>query len=121
MLSPAYRQITVRMLLDHSSGFPGSEYRNIFTTELVPGYAQQTMEALASERLKTTPGYMSVYCNDGFTMIEMLVPAVTGKTFAQFVQDEVFTPLGMTHSAYPLEPFADGAYAKCYSGDTAHP
>jgi CubicO group peptidase (beta-lactamase class C family) len=28
MLSPEYSKITVRMLLNHSSGFPGAEYRN---------------------------------------------------------------------------------------------
>ena len=121
MLSPAYRQITVRMLLDHSSGFPGSTYGDAITGVYYSGYLQQVMDALAAAELKTTPGYMSVYCNDGFTLMEALIPAITGKTFAQFVQDEVFTPLGMDHSAYPLEPFADGSYAKAYSGDVARP
>jgi CubicO group peptidase (beta-lactamase class C family) len=121
MLSPAYRQITVRMLLDHSSGFPGSTYGDLSTDTYFPGYLQEVLDTLAGERLKTTPGYMSVYGNDGFTMIEALVLAVTGKTYAQYVQDEIFTPLGMDHSAFPLEPFADGSYAKAYTGDVAHP
>jgi len=121
MLSPAYRQITVRMLLDHSSGFPGSTYGDLVTDTYFPGYLQQVLDTLAMERLKTTPGYMSVYCNDGFTMIEALVLAVTGKSYAAFVQDEVFTPLGMEHSAYPLTPFPDGTYAKAYRGDVARP
>ena len=121
MLAPAYRQITVRMLLDHSSGFPGSTYSDLVTATYFPGYLQQVLDTLAIERLKTTPGYMSVYCNDGFTMIEALVFAVTGKTYAQYVQDEIFTPLGMDHSAYPLEPFPDGSYAKAYTGDVANP
>lgn len=121
MLSPAYRQITVRMLLDHSSGFPGSTYSDLMTATYFPGYLQQVLDTLAMERLKTTPGYMSVYCNDGFTMIEALVLAMTGKTYAQYVQDEIFTPLGMDHSAFPLAPFPDGSYAKAYTGDVANP
>ncbi|TRZ90176.1 class A beta-lactamase-related serine hydrolase [bacterium] len=121
MLSPAYRRITLRMLLDHSSGFPGSTYGNAITRVYYPGYLQQVMDALADEELKTTPGYMSVYCNDGFTLIEKIVPAVTGKTFAQYVEDEIFKPLGMDHSAYPLHPFAHGTYAKAYNGDVARP
>ena len=121
MLSPAYRQITVRMMLNHSSGFPGSTYGDLVTDTYFPGYLQQVLDTLAMERLKTTPGYMSVYCNDGFTMIEALVLAVTGKSYAAFVQDEIFTPLGMDHSAYPLAPFADGSYAKAYRGDVARP
>ena len=121
MISPAYRQITVRMLLDHSSGFPGSTYGDLSTQTYFPGYLQEVLGTLAMERLKTTPGYMSVYCNDGFTMIEALVLAVTGKTYAQYVQDEFFTPLGMDHSAFPLAPFPDGSYAKAYQGDAIRP
>jgi CubicO group peptidase (beta-lactamase class C family) len=79
------------------------------------------MTALSTARIKTTPGYMSVYCNDGFTMIEKLVSAVTGESYAQFVSDEIFTPLGMTNSKYPLTHFADGTYAKVYTGSTANP
>ena len=82
MLSPGYRDVTVRMLLDHSSGFPGSAYGDANTSVYYPGYLQEVMDTLAQSRLKYTPGFMSVYCNDGFTMIEALVPAVTGKSYA---------------------------------------
>ena len=118
---PVYGQITLRMLLDHSSGFPGSTYGDAITGAYFPGYLQQVMDALTTERPKTTPGYMSVYCNDGFTLVEALVPLVTGKTFAQYVHEEVLTPLGMDHSAYPLEPFDPDSYAKAYRGDVARP
>ena len=121
MLSPGSRDVTVRMLLDHASGFPGSSYGDANTGVYYPGYLQEVLDTLAQSRLKYTPGVMSVYCNDGFTLIEALVPAVTGKSYAEFVQDEILTPLGMTHSAYPLEPFADGTYAKAYDGDIALP
>ncbi len=121
MQSPAYRQITVRMLLDHSSGFAGSEYRDAMTTTFHAGFLEQTMQSLAAQRLKHTPGLLNVYCNDGFTVVEKLVRNVSGRSFADFVQDEFFDPLGMAHSAYPLHPFADGTYAKCYTGDQAHP
>jgi CubicO group peptidase (beta-lactamase class C family) len=116
MLSPDYRQITVRMLLDHSSGMPGSEYADCIGTEYLPGYVDRMMHTLAISRLKTTPGYMSVYCNDGFTMIEKLIPAVTGKSFARFVTDEVLTPLGMSDTKYPPTRFA-----RCYTGSVANP
>lgn len=121
MASPEYRRVTVRMLLNHTSGFPGSEYRNLFGTEPFRDYPQQTMSSLGGERLKDAPGTLGVYCNDGFTMVENLVPAVTGKTYAQFVADEVFAPLEMQRSAYPLGHFAEGTYAKAYTGSTPNP
>lgn len=118
MASPGYRDVTVRMLLDHSSGFPGSTYGSALGGDSFwPGYLQYVLDTLAGQRLKHTPGFLSVYCNDGFTMVEALVPAVTGKSFTDYLQDEVLAPLGMNHSAYPVEPFAAGSYAKAYNDD----
>lgn len=122
MLSPEYSQITVRMLLDHASGFGGADFRNMFTFYAPhPGYAASVMEALAGERLKHTPGYLSVYCNDGVTMVDPLVEAVTGASYPQFIHDEILDPLGMTHSRFSLQPFAPGTYAPGYHGDTPQP
>jgi len=118
MQSPEYRDITVRMLLNHSSGFPGTDYRNSETVILYPGYATQIMEGLKKQRLKHSPGYLSVYCNDGFTMIENLVKTVTGKSYPKFVRQEILTPLGMTNSRYAVESFLDGSFARTHTGDT---
>ncbi len=118
MASPEYTQITVRMLLSHSSGFPGTDYRGIFSSEPRAGYAAQVMQTLATARLKHAPGEMSVYCNDGFTMVEPLVQALSGKSYAQFVADEILTPLGMSSSRFALAPFARGSFAPGFSGDT---
>jgi CubicO group peptidase (beta-lactamase class C family) len=122
MASPGYRAVTVRMLLDHSSGLPGTAYASLMSQEYWPGYLDQVVDSLADARLKHTPGALSVYCNDGFTLLEAIVAEVTGRSFADYVQAEVFDPLGMTSSAYPIEPFVDGSYAKAYDPDgTVHP
>lgn len=121
MADARYTAITLRMLLNHSSGFPGSNYRSVFTTRPASGYADQVLSALTNERLKAAPGYMSVYCNDGFTLVELLVKAVTGKTYADHVQSAILDPLGMKHSAYTTAPFADGSYAKVYRAGVLQP
>ena len=121
MADPRYRDITVRMLLNHSSGFPGTDYRNVQTTSPRTDYLDQVLESLAHAQLKAVPGYTNVYCNDGFTLIEALIPAVTGKSYAQFVQDEIFTPLGMSQSRFALEPFADGTFARVYTNGIPQP
>ena len=121
MASVDYPKITVRMLLNHSSGFPGTDYRNSETTSPFPEYLDQVLQSLSVERLKAPPGYMNVYCNDGFTLIAALVPAITGKGFVQFVQDEILTPLGMDNTRYPTAPLLDGSYAKAYSNGAVQP
>ena len=117
MASPQYAQVTPRMLLSHASGFPGSDGRNIFTFKPFPEYAAQVKQTLATQPLKHAPGEMAVYCNDGFTMIELLVAAVSGMPYTQFVQTEILAPLGMTRSRYSLAPFAAGSYATAYIGE----
>jgi len=121
MLSPEYRQVTVRMLLNHSSGFPGSDLRNTFTASPFPGYAQQLLETLSQERLKHPPGFMNTYCNDGFSMIENLIASVTGTSYAQFVQNEILTPLTMGHSLYTLDALPAGSFAFTYTNGVQNP
>jgi CubicO group peptidase (beta-lactamase class C family) len=121
MLSPEYCQVTVRMLLNHSSGFPGSDLRNSFTASPYPDYARQLLDTLSEERLKHAPGFINTYCNDGFSMIENLIECVTGKSYIQFVQDEILTPLEMTRSRYCLEAFPAGSFARTYTGEVADP
>jgi CubicO group peptidase (beta-lactamase class C family) len=116
MADPRFADITVRMLLSHSSGLPGSTYRNAEATSPLPGYQEQVVAALAEERLKAPPGYMSVYCNDGFSLVETLVRDVTGRSYAEYVQSEILAPLGMAHSSYTVTPFSGDAYAKFFSG-----
>ena len=119
MATPGFEKITVRMLLNHSAGFPGTDYRNGLTRAPVTGYARQVAANLAESRLKHEPGWMSVYANDGFTMVELLVKAVTGLDFPAFVDKEILKPLGMDHSRYPLGAFPEGSFAKPYKGELA--
>jgi CubicO group peptidase (beta-lactamase class C family) len=121
MATAGYEKITVRMLLNHSSGFPGTDYRNFLIRSPVPGYLDQVLRTLSMSRLKAPLGYMSVYCNDGFTVTAALVEAMTGKSYVQFVQDEILTPLGMANTHYPLSAFPTGSYAKAYVKGVAKP
>jgi CubicO group peptidase (beta-lactamase class C family) len=107
----AYSNITVRMLLNHSSGLHGTHLPNILTIVPVYGYAEQFQDALATQRLKHAPGEMAAYCSDGFTLIELLVAAVTGQPYIDFVEKEIMEPLGMSHSRFALERFDPGTFA----------
>lgn len=107
----AWRRITVRMLLNHSSGLPGTHFADVLTILPVAGYAAQLERSLASQRLKHAPGEMAVYCNDGFTLIERVIAAVTGQPYVDFVSQEILEPLGMRRTRFALEPFAPDSFA----------
>lgn len=114
MLSPEYAQITTRHLLSHASGLPGTNGRNLFTFQPIAGYAADTQAELANSHLKHLPGELAVYCNDGFTMVEQLVLAITGQSFANFVQSAILAPLKMTNSGYLTSVPSGGSFSLPY-------
>ncbi|WP_051271783.1 serine hydrolase domain-containing protein [Fundidesulfovibrio putealis] len=106
-----WRDITVRMLLNHSSGLPGVHFPDVLTAMPCPGYAAQVRDMLAAERLKHAPGEMAVYGSDGFMLIELLITALTGQTYTGFVEQEILEPLEMGHSRFAQAPFPPGDFA----------
>ncbi|MDS0862311.1 beta-lactamase family protein [Burkholderia pseudomultivorans] len=120
MLSPQYTQITSRHLLSHSSGLPGQNFSNLFSYVPIAGYAATAQQVLANEHLNHPPGQFAVYCNDGFTIFEQVVEAVTGQRFTDFVQHNILAPLNMTHSGFLTSVPASGEFALAYSNGTQH-
>src|SRR5690606_5111880 len=86
MADERYRQITPRMLLNHSSGLYGTHYENsmLFDDNDTQSH-DELLRKLRSEHLKSDPGAYSVYCNDGFTLLEILVERVSGMSYTDYL------------------------------------
>ena len=70
MKDPRYKDITVRMLLNHTSGIAGTSLKDSMTAQRNAGYVQQVISNLKDSFLKNDPGEISIYCNDGFTLVQ---------------------------------------------------
>ena len=117
MADERYRQITVRMLLNHSSGLMGSHFENaMLFGDADPVAADSLLEQLSTQRLKADPGAYSVYCNDGFTLAELVVEAVTGMEFMDYVRTRILKPAGLENTFAPGDTFDTGRLAKTYRG-----
>ncbi|AZS15467.1 serine hydrolase domain-containing protein [Paenibacillus lutimineralis] len=104
MMDERYKQITPRMLLNHSSGLKGSSTKNAVLFEDNDTYAHDTLLGqLAGQSLKADPGAYSVYCNDGFTLAEILVERVSGMNFTSYIHRYITEPLGMVNTKTPLD------------------
>ena len=112
MRDPRFRDITLRMLLNHSSGLPGTTVFIGFEPDAT--VHRLLMETLKHSRLKHTPGAMSMYCNDGFTLAEMVVEQVTGRKFVAFLGERVFAPLRMTNTTTSLGESGGANVAEYY-------
>lgn len=109
MADERYEQITPRMLMNHSAGLYGSHYKNsmFFDDNNMENY-EMLLENLRSERLKSDPGEYSVYANDGFQLLELLVERVSGMSYTAYLAQKVSGPLGLTGTKTPLDAFDRG-------------
>ncbi len=98
-----WHEVTLRHLASHTSGVPDSRDRSdrakcIFATD-------STSEAYFPhvDSLKFKPGTAYDYLNPSFILIARTVEQKSGKEFTQYMQENVFTPLGM-ESTYYFDP-----------------
>ena len=80
---PRYQQITMRMLLDHTSGFPNWRW---FTDD-------------KKLSIYFMPGSQFAYSGEGFALAQMVVETVTRKSVEELMDERIFKPLGMTRTS----------------------
>ena len=110
-----YRQITPRMLLNHSSGIMGTTYKNLvlFNDNDIIAH-DEFLDNLKTQRLKANPGEVSTYCNDGFTLAQILVERITGVNFNDYIKDNFTEPLGLENTKTPIDDFDRSKLVKTY-------
>jgi CubicO group peptidase (beta-lactamase class C family) len=89
----AFRAITVRHLLTHTSGIP--DYTE-GTIDLRRDYTEDELARMAfGLKLEFAPGSRWNYSNTGYLMLGVLVRRASGRFYGDVLRDRVFTPLGM--------------------------
>lgn len=115
MADQRYKQITPRMLLNHSSGINGTSFGNIFLFDDFNTEIQKdVLASLQTQNLKANPGEIAVYCNDGFTLLEILVERLSGMTFTEFINKNISQPLELKNTKTPLDDFDRTDLAKTF-------
>lgn len=85
--------VTIRHLLSHTAGFEGDDFTD---TGVGDDALRLYVEGLAKADQIHPLGAMFSYCNSGFSLLGLVVEAVTEGTWDQAVQDLIATPLGLT-------------------------
>ncbi len=90
----AWKAVTIRHLLTHSSGV--KSYTSLEGFELLKRMkVDDFIEKLAPEPLEFTPGEKNIYSNSGFSILAYVIESVSGKPYMDFMRERIFTPLGM--------------------------
>ena len=95
----ASAQITVRHLLNQTSGLPllpGWEVLADFDDR--PGATERQVRALSTLKLTRPVGAKFEYSNLNYNLLGLIIEAASGESYADYIQNHIFDPLGMRHS-----------------------
>jgi N-acyl-D-amino-acid deacylase len=111
-LDPRWKEVTVKMLLEHRGGWDrkaaidGSPdgFDPMFEHELIakalkrtpPLKAQDFIDYMAGQPLQFQPGEKSAYSNFGYCLLGRVAEKATGMTYIEALRKEICLPLGAT-------------------------
>jgi CubicO group peptidase (beta-lactamase class C family) len=101
-------QITIRMLLSHSSGFqnPTWPYRAGRAWEpFEPTRWEQLVAMMPYQELEFKPGSQFGYSNPAFIYLARVIEQLTGDPWATYIQKNILTPLGLSRSYFGATPY----------------
>ncbi len=96
-----YETITIRHLLNHTSGLPKyfwlAEHK--WKKDHVPANSEM-IDMMSEEKLPLffTPGRTFDYSNTGYFVLASLIEKITGENYGDFIEKNIFEPLDMKHS-----------------------
>lgn len=114
MKDKRYRDITLRMTLNHSSGMPGTNYHNAIA-DFWNGenIMEENYAYWEHAKLKAPPGEYSVYCNDGFEVAAAVVEEVSGRRYIDFLRDQILLPAGIESAGQAEVAIGDRRMMSC--------
>jgi CubicO group peptidase (beta-lactamase class C family) len=94
--------VTIRRLLNHTSGIPdaysGKLYDALMQRSARPTNADLLMVLSTADGLLFDPGFQFEYSNTGYDVLGALIERVSGESYPDFLEENIFGPLGMKNT-----------------------
>ncbi|MEW6510744.1 MAG: serine hydrolase [Bacteroidota bacterium] len=113
--------ITIEHLLTHTSGIRNySSIRDTAKRGTVDFTPKEMVDYFMNQPMRFAPGTKWEYSNSGYVLLGYIIEIVTGTTYGEYLDENIFKPVGMTNSLYAsdsrlVKNRADG-YAKSEGG-----
>jgi CubicO group peptidase (beta-lactamase class C family) len=115
----AWDKITIFHLLTHTSGIPSfTGFPDYASLEPFPTTPEKLVARFRDKPLEFEPGEKWNYSNSGYVLLGYLIEKVSGESYETFLQENIFTPLGMKDSGYDSN---SAVIARRASGYTKQP
>lgn len=99
-------RVTIRHLLHHISGLPDFSLTTEFSSKNAPGYSKDIrsdLKQLTECPAYFAPGTSGKYANINFILCALIIENVSGLTYSEYMEKEVFKPLGMKNAVVDNE------------------
>ena len=98
-----WQPITLKHLLTHTSGLPNfTDLGSYEATMAQPTTPEALVARFRDLPLNSEPGSVYHYGNSGYVLLGYIVERVSGQSYAEYLRDHVFGPLGMANSGYDV-------------------
>lgn len=98
-LPASWREVTVRQLLNHTSGLPDLSVDN-YTTATIAQTREEAFEVLSKRPMDFSPGSDFRYNQTNYMLLGMLIESKWGKPFEQAVFEQLFAPLDIEEPVF---------------------
>lgn len=112
--------ITVEHLLTHTSGIVSFTGKPDYEANMAKNRSvAQMIDGFKNDPLEFEPGTRFSYNNSGYFLLGAIIEKVSGLSYARFLEQRIFTPLGMKDTAYEGVERSGAPRAKGYSAKGA--
>jgi CubicO group peptidase (beta-lactamase class C family) len=92
--------ILIRHLLDHTAGLDDARLWQVFSLKARPDAPLASGLGGVPLVVRSTPGRRMSYSNTGYTVLGMIIEAITGARYEEWLDENMLRPLGMTRSTF---------------------
>lgn len=111
-----WRPITIYDLLTHTSGIPNfTSFANYLQLETETVTPAQLLADFKNKPLDFEPGAKFSYSNSGYEVLGYIIQRVSGDSYEDFLQKNIFGPLGMSHTGYDTSRHTNTEHAQGYA------
>jgi CubicO group peptidase (beta-lactamase class C family) len=97
----AWDKVTILNLLTHTSGIPNfTDFPDYESFARVPHTPEQLVKRFRDKPLDFQPGEKWQYSNSGYALLGYLIEKISGQSYQEFLEENVFKPMGMMESGY---------------------
>ncbi|MDH5398579.1 MAG: beta-lactamase family protein [Cyclobacteriaceae bacterium] len=89
-------EITIRQLLNHTSGLPDYYEMGLFKSGMTNQMVVEGLRGIST--LEFEPGTKYNYSNSGYVLLSVIIERVSGISYGRFLKDRIFVPLEMSHT-----------------------